>query len=298
MNHTTAWPSGCGGMAWRSSSARPTASSRAWPSCRSTTPSSWPTCPCAISEDVSFSDDQIAMLVRNTQQMGAGLVMLGGPESFWRRRMDGHGDGKGDAGRFPDPQRRGRPPRSLVLLMHASEIAQGNGIQKQIAREAIKSLGSQDFCGVMQWNGNEVWIYGQGPVEMGQHRNVLLRAVGGMIPGDMPYFEPAMLLAEQGFIGLQKQAVAVKHMIVLSDGDPWAPASDDRPDEGHGRDHLRRGRDRPWPGREPVPLGIAKAGGGKYYSVNNPSKALPRIFQTEARRVSRPLVYEPHVASP
>ena len=32
-------------------------------------------------------------------------------------------------------------------------------------------------------------------------------------------------------------------------------------------------------------------GGGKYYSVNNPNKALPRIFQKEARRVSRPLIY-------
>ena len=29
-----------------------------------------------------FSDGQIAMLARNTQQMGAGLVMLGGPNSF------------------------------------------------------------------------------------------------------------------------------------------------------------------------------------------------------------------------
>ena len=38
--------------------------------------------PRAISEEVSFSDEQIDMLVRNTQQMGAGLIMLGGPESF------------------------------------------------------------------------------------------------------------------------------------------------------------------------------------------------------------------------
>ena len=36
---------------------------------------------------------------------------------------------------------------------------------------------------------------------------------------------------------------------------------------------------------------IARDGQGKYYSVNNPNKALPRIFQKEARRVSRPLIY-------
>ena len=38
--------------------------------------------PRATSQDVAFSDAQIAMLVRNTQQMGAGLVMLGGRNSF------------------------------------------------------------------------------------------------------------------------------------------------------------------------------------------------------------------------
>src|SRR5207253_6890788 len=37
---------------------------------------------------------------------------------------------------------------------------------------------------------------------------------------------------------------------------------------------------------------IATKTGGKYYIVGN-SKALPKIFQREARRVARPLVYEP-----
>ena len=56
-------------------------------------------------------------------------------------------------------------------------------------------------------------------MEIGQYRNKLLAAVDRMTPGDMPDFEPAMLLAEQGFPSLQNK-VAVKHMIVLSDGDP------------------------------------------------------------------------------
>ena len=37
---------------------------------------------------------------------------------------------------------------------------------------------------------------------------------------------------------------------------------------------------------------IATATGGKYYVVNN-ANALPKIFQREARRIARPLVYEP-----
>ena len=38
--------------------------------------------PRARSDRVGFSDQQIDMLVRNTQQLGGGLVMLGGAESF------------------------------------------------------------------------------------------------------------------------------------------------------------------------------------------------------------------------
>ena len=44
---------------------------------------------------------------------------------------------------------------------------------------------------------------------------------------------------------------AVKHMIIISDGDPSAPGSGvDRPAEGHGRDDLDRGRRGARPGRE------------------------------------------------
>ena len=180
--------------------------------------------PRAISDEVSFSDEQIDMLVRNTQQMGAGLVMLGGPESFGAGGWTGTELEKAMPVDFQIRNAEVAPRGALVLLMHASEIAQGNGIQKQIAKEAIKTLSSQDYCGVMQWNGNEVWIYGQGPVEIGQYRTRLLGAVDRMTPGDMPDFEPAMLLAEQGFASLQGKQVAVKHMIVLSDGDPGARA--------------------------------------------------------------------------
>ena len=247
--------------------------------------------PRATSDEASFSDEQIDILVRNTQQMGAGLVMLGGPESFGAGGWTGTELEKAMPVDFQIRNAEVAPRGALVLLMHASEIAQGNGIQKQIAKEAIKTLSGQDYCGVMQWSGNEVWIYGQGPVEIGRYRNKLLGAVDMMTPGDMPDFEPAMLLAEQGFIGLQSKQVAVKHMIVLSDGDPGAP----RPAtvarlramgvtistvavNAHGTSESQN------------LANIAAAGSGKYYSVNNPNKALPRIFQKEARRVSRPLL--------
>ncbi len=245
----------------------------------------------AINEDVSFSDEQIDMLVRNTQQMGAGLVVLGGPDSFGAGGWTGTELEKAMPVEFQIRNAEVAPRGALVLLMHASEIATGNSLQKQIAREAIKTLSSQDYCGVMQWNGTERWIYGSAPVDMAQHRLKLLSAVDRMVPGDMPDFEPAMLLAEQGFAGLKD--AAVKHMVVLSDGDPSAPRSATMARlkamgvtvstvavNAHGQIEQQTLSD------------MASIGGGKFYAVNN-NRALPRIFQKEARRVARPLIYEP-----
>ena len=259
--------------------------------------------PRATSDQVGFSDEQIDMLVRNTQQMGAGLVMLGGPESFGAGGWTGTRLEEAMPVDFQIKNAEVVPRGALVLLMHASEIPQGNSLQKLIAKEAIKALSAQDYCGVMQWTGGETWIYKSGPVDMGQYRVGLLGAVDRMVPGDMPDFEPAMLLAKQGFTALMKlgQPPAVKHMIVISDGDPGAPKNSTIGRlramgvtistvavDAHGVAESQNMAD------------IAAAGGGKYYSVKQSqnAKALPRIFQKEARRVSRPLVYEDKAAFP
>ena len=110
----------------------------------------------------SFRDEQIEMLVRNTQQMGAGLIMLGGPNSF------------GAGGWANTPLEDAMPVDfqiknakieavgALVLVMHASEMAAGNHWQKVVAREAIQALGPMDFCGLLHWDdfGRETWLWG------------------------------------------------------------------------------------------------------------------------------------------
>ena len=61
-----------------------------------------------------------------------------------------------------------------------------------------------------------------------------------MTPGDMPDFEPAVGMAYKAFANLTD--AAVKHMIIISDGDPAAPSGTlISPDEVAGSDHLDRG---------------------------------------------------------
>ena len=40
---------------------------------------------------------------------------------------------------------------ALVMMMHASEMAQGNYWQKVIGQEALKALGPMDYCGLVHW---------------------------------------------------------------------------------------------------------------------------------------------------
>jgi uncharacterized membrane protein/Mg-chelatase subunit ChlD len=238
----------------------------------------------------NFTDTQIQMLVRNTQQMGAGLVMLGGPSSFGAGGWTNTPLEEAMPVDFQVKNAKVVPRGALVMLMHASEIPEGNHWQKVIADQAIGALGDRDYCGVIHWGGAETWLWHPGLREVGPNRHAMLALVDRMVPGDMPAFESAMTLAHQAF--LQLPDAAVKHMIIISDGDPQPPSA--------GLVTAMTGQKvtistvavaAHGPAESQNLATIAQLGGGKFYQVNNPN-LLPRIYQREARRVARPLVHE------
>ncbi|WP_436717479.1 VWA domain-containing protein [Roseiconus lacunae] len=246
-------------------------------------------------EIVSFSDEQIEMLVRNTQQLGAGLLMIGGPEAFGAGGWTGTEIEKAMPVDFQIKNAKVRAVGALALIMHASEMADGNYWQKQICKAAIEQLGTSDFAGVLHWNfSGDAWLWGGDPrwsglAEVGPNRRVMLSRVSRMTPGDMPQFDPAMNMAVKS---LNNVPASVKHCIIISDGDPSAPNPNTMNAFVNGKisistvavaSHGLQGSQRLQQ--------IANQTGGKYYSVKS-GRALPRIFQHEARRVSKPLVYE------
>ena len=241
----------------------------------------------------SFSDAQINMLVSNTRQLGAGLLIIGGPEAFGAGGWTGTELEKAMPVDFKIKNSKIQAVGALALIMHASEMAEGNYWQKIIAKAAIEQLGPSDYGGVLHWTqGGDAWLWGgqQGMLEAGKYRKAMLAAIGRMTPGDMPQFDPAMRMA---VAGLARTPASVKHCLIVSDGDPSPPNNatinafisnnitiSTVAVASHGRVGSQRLQD------------IATRTGGKYYEASN-GKALPRIFQREARRVSRPLVYEP-----
>ena len=113
---------------------------------------------------------------------------------------------------------------ALAMIMHASEIAQGNYWQKKIAEESLKVMGAMYYCGILQFTGlGDAWLWGDknGMLRVGQNRSAMMQRIRNMTPQDMPDFQPSVQMA---LASLQSVNASIKHCI-LSDGDPAPPAS-------------------------------------------------------------------------
>ncbi len=234
-----------------------------------------------------FTDDQIALLVRNTQQLGAGLLMIGGPDSLGAGGWTGTELEKAMPVEFEIKNAKVNAVGALELVIDSSGSMQGEKmvLSKAAARAAVMMLGPSDSLGVVSFDSAAHEII---PMQKIGQRSHMLPMIGRIRPGGGTDMFPAM---RQGFAELSRVDASVKHMIVLTDGqtnpgdflglvkqmkDAGITVSSVAIGQGADTSLLRR---------------IASAGGGKSYHVISP-KAIPQIVMRESRRVSRPLIFE------
>ena len=248
--------------------------------------------------DEAFSDAQIDMLVRNTQQMGAGLVMLGGQNSFGLGGWTNTELEKAMPVDFQINNTKIAMVGALCLIMHAGEMDRGNYWQRVIAQQTIKTLGRADYCGLIHYDGNaknsgNSWLWtsaqGRGMLKVGNRRGLMLQKLSKMTPGDMPEFDPGLKMAAAEFRKITD--AAHKHMIIISDGDPTPP----KPATitalvNLGVKVTTVGVGTHGAANRKVLGAIARQTGGKYYGVKN-ARALPRIYQREVRRLAKSLEF-------
>jgi uncharacterized membrane protein len=244
----------------------------------------------------SISETQQEVIRSNTHEQGCGLIMIGGPNGF------GAGGWRGT------PVEKALPvdcdiksveiggKGGLVLIMHASEIAEGNRWQKIIAKLAINKLSSNDMLGVLHyaWGGPGGGTGHQWHIPfqtVGENRGRLLALVESLMPGDMPDVDPAF---QKAYDELTKPAyeLTTRHIIFISDGDHWEASNGMLAKmrsakitcttvciTSHGQQEERK------------MAAVARATNGRFYSVKNPN-ALPAIYVNETRVVSQSLLYE------
>ncbi|MBX3355047.1 MAG: VWA domain-containing protein [Phycisphaeraceae bacterium] len=233
-----------------------------------------------------------AALYSYVHDLGGGLVMLGGDQSFGAGGWIDSETAKALPLRLDPPQTRQILRGALALVMHSCEMPQGNYWGKQVAISAIEALTRLDHVGIVvyDWAAGMTGASWAFPMQPAGDKRAALAAANAMQVGDMPDFAPSLRMAREGLLSVKG---GVKHAIIISDGDPQAPPpsllNDYRRDGitittvlvvGHGTqaDHDKM-------------KFMADSTGGRFYFVRNP-RDLPQIFIKEASVVSRSLLQE------
>lgn len=234
---------------------------------------------------VSFSDDQIRMLVENTESLGCGLVVIGGPNSYGAGGWANTDLEKALPVDCTIKDAKVVPVGALGLVIDRSGSMQGDKIQysKAAAVAAIKSLGRRDLATVVAFDSQPRTIV---PLRRVEDVKLAARSIQRLSASGGTDLYPAF---DRAVSSLQQADAAVKHLIVLTDGQTPNPGFNDVVARARQAkitiSCVAVGQDADYA----LLSKIAAGGGGRFYSVRSAS-AIPRIFMKEALRVARPLV--------
>jgi len=240
---------------------------------------------CNVGAD-NFDDIQMQAAHDAVYNQGIGFLMIGGENSF----------GPGGYHRSPietllpvdmdTSQKKVIPKGALAIILHTCEFAQGNTWGKKITKKAIQVLGKKDDVGVLafDYNVGDRWIFKLQPAS---NYNSMVPKINQAQLGDMPSFVPTMQLALQG---LKNSDAALKHMIIISDGDPTPPSPQLVNQYITNKISLSMVAINPHGGQDiSVMKSIAKTTGGNYYFPKDPN-SLPAIFIKEAKTLKRSMI--------
>jgi len=235
----------------------------------------------------AFSDDQIEMLVRNTQQLGCGLLMIGGPEALGAGGWAGTKLEEAMPVDFEIKNLKVAAVGALQLVIDSSGSMQGEKMTlcKAAAIEAAKALQPTDMIGVIAFDSTPREVV---PLQKVAGRSHIVPKIARIAADGGTDLFPAM---EKGFLALRKADASTKHMIVLTDGQTppnrFRELATRMRADGITVSGVAVGPD----ADVNLMRQIASVGGGKVYHVLSP-KAIPKILMREARRVSRGLIHE------
>lgn len=235
-------------------------------------------------------------LVEHVRDMGAGLVMVGGPDSL------GAGGWKGSElepilpVKLELPERLVQPDAAVIFIMDNSgsmgrpvmgSIYSQQEIADQSAALAVRTLSKKDLVGVIVFNMDTEVIVPIGPNSDPKGTADKILAIGA---GGGTNMGPAL---EEAGKQMATVKASVKHIIVLSDGRSLGfetlpeQAEKIRTQTGAMITTISVGDQ----ADEKNMADIADRGGGKSFVVNNPN-LLPKFFLKAVRVVRTPLVRE------
>ncbi|MGC9454052.1 MAG: VWA domain-containing protein [Phycisphaerae bacterium] len=230
---------------------------------------------------------QQEMLASYVDDLGGGLVMVGGPDSFGAGGWIGSPVAKVLPVDLDPPQKMQMPQGALIIVLDRSGSMSGEKLHicKLAARGAVRSLSRQDHVGVVAFDSSPSWLIEPTTAEDKDAIGERIMQVGA---GGGTDIRPALALAADGMETLE---ASVKHVILLSDG--MTAGMDPRPvaarlaQSGVTVSTVAVGQEADMK----LLTQIATMTGGRPYQVNDLQK-IPRIFVKEAQMVRRSLIVE------
>lgn len=227
--------------------------------------------------------------------LGGGLLMVGGPESFGAGGWIGSPLADALPIKLEPPQKRQMPRGALALIMHSCEMPNGNYWGKKVAEAAVQRLTRQDLAGILEYSfgTGDNWVH---PMSEVGNKAAIMRAINSLTYGDMPSFDNITTMAVRE---LKKADAGMKHIIIISDGDPQIPNQGILAEARAAKISIStvlvyphdRSANGPWVS---AMRSISQATGGRTYVIVDQGEfaKLPEIFIKEAQVVKRSLIWE------
>lgn len=241
---------------------------------------------------VEFSGAQLERLERFVQDLGGGLGMIGGENSFAPGGWIGTPVEKALPVRMELSSKEKFPSLALAIIIDKSGSmgGQGGGVSKmEMANhatiEAVKLLGPRDEVGVVAFDSAAKWVVRLGPAT---NLAQITRQVSSIVSGGGTNAYMGALIAYEAMV--QSEA-KLKHMILLTDG--HTPEAD--------FDDLSRKMNEAGITLSTIAIGsdadqsflewLAADGRGRFYYCPDPSR-IPRVFVRETILVQRSYIME------
>jgi len=221
------------------------------------------------------------------QDLGGGLLMLGGDQSFglggyYKTSLEEILPVRSDF-----EKEKEKPSLAMMLVIDKSGSMGGEKIEmaKEAARAAVELLGPSDKVGVLAFEGENFWVSEMHPCS---DKGFVLDRIAALEAGGGTVMAPAM---EEAHETLRGTLAKLKHVIVLTDGIS-APGDFEGIAQAMAADRITcstvaMGGD----ADQPLLEEIARLGNGRFYVADDPA-LVPQIFAKETVTASESAINE------
>jgi Ca-activated chloride channel family protein len=221
------------------------------------------------------------------RDLGGGLIMLGGDQSFglggyYKTALEEILPVRSDF-----EKEKEKPSLAMVLVIDKSGSMGGDKIElaKEAAKSAIELLGPNDKVGVIAFEGDVFWV---SEVHSASDKPFILDRVSTIEAGGGTDMYPAMV---EAFEALQATTAKLKHVILLTDGQS-APGDFEGITQSMISAKITVSSVGVGEGADGQLLEeIARIGNGRYYFTDDPG-SIPQIFAKETVSASKSAINE------